>query len=274
MVLGIVYLLLGHWIYRYHEKDKTLALTFLGIAAGFITLALPLQITSSWLSVAWTIEAAILILLSFKMDEIRVRYAGYLVLCLALLRLSKEPFYDAHSVLTPWNFLNNTTLAYLFVLGIIGVLLAFFYRLTKTPEDNSHFFGLTILFNLLIVYFFTREITAYYDYQTFSHHAQENYSYFAYQSASNTAISLFWGIHATTLVILGFWRRIKEIRWFGLGYLSVVILKVFFVDLSSLSTPYRILSFVVLGVILLGVSWLYQRYKYQILGEVSHEPKE
>jgi uncharacterized membrane protein len=41
-------------------------------------------------------------------------------------------------------------------------------------------------------------------------------------------------------------------------------LKVFFVDLSSLEKLYRIISFIVLGVILLAVSFLYQRLRQRM----------
>ena len=44
------------------------------------------------------------------------------------------------------------------------------------------------------------------------------------------------------------------------------ILKIFIYDLSFLDTLYRIFSFLGLGVILLAVSYLYQRYRAIILG--------
>lgn len=50
--------------------------------------------------------------------------------------------------------------------------------------------------------------------------------------------------------------RIAAIVLFG-----VAILKIFIYDLSFLDTVYRIVSFIGLGVILLSVSYLYQRYR-------------
>jgi uncharacterized membrane protein len=44
-------------------------------------------------------------------------------------------------------------------------------------------------------------------------------------------------------------------------------LKVFLLDLSSLQTFYRIISFVVLGLLLLAVSYGYNRFKHVIFGE-------
>ena len=45
----------------------------------------------------------------------------------------------------------------------------------------------------------------------------------------------------------------------SLALLSLTTLKVFFWDLSSLDRVYRIISFIVLGAILLAVSYLYQK---------------
>jgi uncharacterized membrane protein len=45
----------------------------------------------------------------------------------------------------------------------------------------------------------------------------------------------------------------------GLALLGVTALKVFLLDLSELDRAYRIVSFIVLGAILLAVSYLYQR---------------
>jgi uncharacterized membrane protein len=56
--------------------------------------------------------------------------------------------------------------------------------------------------------------------------------------------------------------------------LSLTILKVFLFDLSSLEKLYRIISFIVLGAILLAVSFLYQRYRQRVaelIGDVDVE---
>jgi uncharacterized membrane protein len=42
------------------------------------------------------------------------------------------------------------------------------------------------------------------------------------------------------------------------------IFKLFLYDLRELDTPNRILSFVVLGLLLIGVSWMYTRYRERI----------
>jgi uncharacterized membrane protein len=45
---------------------------------------------------------------------------------------------------------------------------------------------------------------------------------------------------------------------------GICVLKLFFYDLRNLETLSRILSFIVLGLVLMGASWLYMRFKDKI----------
>jgi len=58
---------------------------------------------------------------------------------------------------------------------------------------------------------------------------------------------------------IGFSRRSAFIRWQSLVLIAVTIVKVFLYDVSALDKGYRILSFVALGAVLLGISFIYQR---------------
>ena len=68
-------------------------------------------------------------------------------------------------------------------------------------------------------------------------------------------------------MVIGIWRRQRGIRVASMVLFGFTILKIFIYDLSFLETLYRIFSFVGLGVILLVVSYLYQKYKNIILGD-------
>jgi uncharacterized membrane protein len=69
------------------------------------------------------------------------------------------------------------------------------------------------------------------------------------------------GIEGLTLLGVGFPVRERVLRLEGLTMLLICILKLFLYDLRNLETLYRILSFVALGLILLGVSWIYTRFR-------------
>jgi len=77
--------------------------------------------------------------------------------------------------------------------------------------------------------------------------------------AKQLSLSVVWGLYASGLLIAGRVRRLLLLRVMGLALLSLTILKVFIWDVSSLERIYRIISFIMLGAILLVVSYFYQR---------------
>ena len=72
-------------------------------------------------------------------------------------------------------------------------------------------------------------------------------------------ISLGWFVEAALLMAAGFWRNSAFVRWLALALIAATTLKVFAYDIWNLSRGYRIISFVFLGVLLLAVSFAYQR---------------
>jgi uncharacterized membrane protein len=80
------------------------------------------------------------------------------------------------------------------------------------------------------------------------------------------SLSGVWLLYSILLMVAGIWRRHRGIRIVSIVLFGFTILKIFIYDLSFLETLYRIFSFIGLGVILLVVSYLYQRYKEVILG--------
>ena len=271
VLLGLLYLAIGWAIYRRFPETKNQSLTLLAIAAGFITIAVPLQLDDNWIAIAWAAEAVILFYLTIKINPSKVPVPGFIVLALAIMALFAEPFEirgDEFLI-----FLNEGAVAYLAVIAAMALILRLYqpHAVMDGPVNQRSLVRFLALgLNLLIIMFFTLETTAYFDYQ---HSFAQPETYYALLNTERLTLSLVWGLHAAVLVILGFWRRLKGIRLMGIAFLGIVILKVFLYDLSHLSTPNRIASFLVLGIILLAVSWLYQRYKHQITGGDSDEDR-
>ncbi len=74
-------------------------------------------------------------------------------------------------------------------------------------------------------------------------------------------LSVLFTLYAAATLAWGIARRIPGVRYGALGLFGIVIVKVFLVDLAELQAIYRILSFLVLGLVLLGVSYVYQRMR-------------
>lgn len=77
----------------------------------------------------------------------------------------------------------------------------------------------------------------------------ENYAY--------SAVILAYGIG---LLAAGFWTRAKVVRLGSLAIVVLAIAKVFLFDMAGLTGLWRALSFIGLGLVLVGIGLLYQRF--------------
>jgi len=91
--------------------------------------------------------------------------------------------------------------------------------------------------------------------------------------ARDFTYSALWMGYGAILMVIGFWRRSAFVRWQGLLLIAATIVKVFLYDVSQLDRGYRILSFIVLGVLLLAISFAYQRDWLQ-LGSAKRAGRE
>jgi uncharacterized membrane protein len=85
----------------------------------------------------------------------------------------------------------------------------------------------------------------------------------------NVTISVLWATIGFACILWGFGKKHASVRWTGLVLLGITVVKVLLVDMANVQTVLRILSFVVVGVLLLGVSFLYHR---QSLRATESEP--
>jgi uncharacterized membrane protein len=72
-------------------------------------------------------------------------------------------------------------------------------------------------------------------------------------------LSVLWTVYAALALAWGFARRNPPVRYAALALLGLTVFKVFAVDFAAAKTSLRILSFLVLGVVLLLVSLVYQK---------------
>jgi uncharacterized membrane protein len=77
--------------------------------------------------------------------------------------------------------------------------------------------------------------------------------------ARDFTYSALWMAYGAVLIMIGFWRSSAFVRWQALVLIAATTGKVFVHDVFELDRGYRILSFVVLGILLLAISFAYQR---------------
>jgi uncharacterized membrane protein len=74
-------------------------------------------------------------------------------------------------------------------------------------------------------------------------------------------LSAFWAILGLACLVTGLVRDVRPLRLGGLALLGVAAAKVFLYDLKELESIYRALSFIALGLLLLGGAFAYQRIR-------------
>ncbi len=220
-----------------------------GLALTLVTLAIPLRLSVRWTTMAWSIEAAILMWTGFRVKIWQVRTASFILfMIVGLMLLMWPPDYE----MALWNARFGGTLTAV-ACGFVALWLARSNQGEVQQGEHPAFGALGIAANVLFVLGVTEEITLAYRLRlTASPDLIPTH-------VAGLQVSLFWTLYASLLVALGVRMRSAFLRWQGLALFGVTTLKVFFVDLSDLSGFYRILSAIALGIVLLIVSFVYQR---------------
>jgi uncharacterized membrane protein len=84
-------------------------------------------------------------------------------------------------------------------------------------------------------------------------------------------LSILWGLYSLLLVILGIWKQKKHLRIGGIALFGVTLLKLFFYDIVNMNTITKTIIFVVLGILLLLMSFLYNKYNTSIFEDQEEE---
>ncbi len=85
-------------------------------------------------------------------------------------------------------------------------------------------------------------------------------------------LSVFWGLVGVGTVVVGLRRDLGIVRIAGLALLGVAVTKVFLFDLATLTSVYRVVSFIGLGLLLLGGALVWQRLRPQALSDLRETP--
>jgi hypothetical protein len=135
--------------------------------------------------------------------------------------------------------------------GVVGVSI----RIARGQPEAAFWTGCaalsTIAFNLIAVLTGVREIEAIWERSSVTTPDA------ALQQA--LAISGYLMLYGAGLLAVGFWRRSGFLRWQALLLLVFTIFKTFLYDMRNLSEGYRVVSLLGLGVLLMAISFAYQK---------------
>ena len=89
-----------------------------------------------------------------------------------------------------------------------------------------------------------------------------------------TGFPILWGAMAFIFLIIGIKKQSKPIRIIALSLLGITILKLFLYDIRNASETGKIVAFILLGVLILIISFVYNKIKVLVLDNSKPKPDE
>jgi hypothetical protein len=243
-------------------KRNTLLALFGGSALFFITLVFPIQFDRQWITLGWALEGVALLWLFHRIPHPGLRLVGVGLLIVAFARLALN-----QAVVTYYERSGRLILNwFLYAYGITALCQMAGARLLAPPRNKIGevnvpplLYALGTILAFLLVNIEIADAFSAGSFVTFR---------FSGNLAQDMTYSLAWTLFAFILFIIGIVKNITPARFAGLALLTVTLLKIFLHDLWRLGGMYRIGSLVGLAVVLILVSFIYQRF----LGRTSEGP--
>jgi uncharacterized membrane protein len=242
---------------RLHRSPAFLSAIHLTAAVVFLSIAIPLKAHGRWLTIGWLVEGAALLWLARRIESMLLRLLALLCLILGLNALVVvNPAASAMPIL------NQRFGTY--CIGLAAFAFAFLVA-RQAPSNEGEPVALqwptiaaaaVLIVNGLTLLAVGWEIHSFWWFRQWQGDWNLMHDYRMYAQFTYSAFFMAFG---AILLGVGFWRRSAYLRWQALLLLAATIGKVFLVDISELSQAYRIFSFIGLGVLLLAVSFVYQR---------------
>lgn len=248
------------FVLKQHSAENPARLTqlawFGGVALFFITLIFPIQFEKQWITLGWALEGAALCWLFRRVPHPGLRGTGTVLLAAAFVRLALNPAVLAYQTRGETAILNWQLYAY--SLSALAMFAA--ARWLTPPNDCWNKVNLRGLFcalgGILLFLLLNIEIA-----DAFTPAGERSITFdFDGNFGRDMTYTIAWALYALVLLMIGIWQRNAPTRYAGIGLLAVALLKLFLHDLANIESIYRIGALMVVAVIALAASFLYQRF--------------
>jgi uncharacterized membrane protein len=268
---SIVFVSLATVLYKRGAHQRDAFVIFLAKALLFLIITVPLIFSQHWITIFWAAQALSLLWMGTTLNRRSLAGGAYLLLGITLVKFL---FYDYFSVFsldtgylsirgTYTNLLPERWLTEFFVLLTVYGQGALAKRsslniFSLKHADAEYIFG--VWAGLLFIVLNVELASFFHDYLP---------------QARFAALSVLWTLFSVGLMLKGFRDNKPLLRRTSFGLFLVTTGKVFLFDIADFSTPYRIISFIFLGIVLVGISYLYFKYKDRIINVMTeHEAEE
>lgn len=117
---------------------------------------------------------------------------------------------------------------------------------------------LTCLASMSLVFLLSVEM---YHIMLWTHPGNENDLVWWENLYYKAGLSILWSLCSFTMIWLGIRKNFQPLRILGLTLFSITLIKLFFYDIRNIPPGGKIAAFILLGILLLTVSFMYQRLK-------------
>jgi len=239
----------GALAWRLWHEDRRAGLNALAVALGAVTVALAVQFDGPWLTVGLGVEGTLVVVIGLLLDERGFRLGGAGLLGAAVVRYVALSLPETPAVFHP--IAHEAFVMGLLLASLLYLLAWYMRRVATASRVLSGATVAVVVASVLVVVACSAHNDAYWSLQ-------------GYQSAdarfaASLALSAIWTVLASAFIGVGLARDFAPLRFLAMALFGLTVLKVFLVDLSSLGGIYRILGFIGVGLVLLAVSFLYQR---------------
>jgi len=247
---------------------KSALVWFSAVAIGFASVAIPLQLEKSWITIGWAMLGVALIALWRRLDHPGLKWLALAHLAAATVRLIPTDVllnsYPRSSIrIVNW-------LLYTYLVPAAALFLAARWLAPdevgrarpweETLYDKRRPVGAiaATIGGIVVVFVWLNVAIA----DWFAEGSRLTLQ-FGRSPARDLTVSIVWALYALSLLGFGMARAKTGLRWVSLCFLVVTIGKVFLYDLGELRDLYRVISLVGLAISLLLVSLLYQRFVFR-----------
>jgi len=263
LALAAIYILLSRLVHARNLSAGAAQILYflhLAVAIGFITIAIPIRLDSHWITMGWFVEAGVLLWIGNRIKSDFLNVFALAALVLGVFRLLAIDNFQTTQLV-----FNMRMATYAVAVAVLWDVA--WYGSHREDESARTVAGAALVaLNVLALIALSREVADFYSRQMSglgrAVPGQWNSFYTILHRVEierDFAYSALWMAYGAMLMVVGFLRRSPFVRWQALILIAVTIVKVFVYDFSQLDKGYRILSFIVLGVLLLAISFVYQR---------------
>jgi uncharacterized membrane protein len=233
-------------------------LLLIAVALTFVTIAIPIQLRSNWITIAWAVEGVAILWAGLEIQSVRLRAHAFGLFTLAFFKfLFWDTPYGYRPAFTP--IFNRYFLSSLAVVGSYIVAVYLFERAGRRKLADERVTMLMIALGAALTFWLliSIETYTYFAGRAFAEKNMEDAAHIRW--LGQMALSVVWAAYAAALAAYGFLRRVAVVRWAALVLFAFTVVKAMLVDIAELEKLYRIIVFAVLGILLLLVSWGYHK---------------